>query len=352
MAKNSLDEKYKLILETIKKYPDQLKQAWDEINEIEFPKDFGYVVNVVVCGMGGSALGARMIDSLINDKVKVPIEIFNQYHVPNYTGGKTLIVSSSYSGNTEEALSTLNEAINKGAKVFGITTGGKLADTLAANNLPSYIYDPINNPSAQPRMAIGYAVGAILALLSKLNIVHIERDEINTAVDSMEKAIKSYDESVGEKQNLAKSLAKKLEGKGTILAASEHLVGTVHTVKNHFNESAKTFSALYELPELNHHLMEGLKNPEKLKENLHFIFFNSKLYSERVQKRYPLTTEVVEKNGYEYSVFTPSSDEKIEQVFETLVFGSFVVYYLSKYYGIDPTEIPWVDYFKKKLASI
>jgi glucose/mannose-6-phosphate isomerase len=261
------------------------------------------------------------------------------------------VILSSYSGNTEEVISCLHDAQTKGAQIFGITTGGKLAQLLEKDSLPRYVFDPKNNPSKQPRMSIGYAAGAILSLLSQTQTIHLWGEEIDSAFKTMRAAIKDYDENVAADKNLAKSYAGKLARRAPILVASEHLAGTAHTIKNHFNENAKTFSALFELPELNHHLMEGLKYPAKLREVFHFIFFNSKLYSERVQKRYPLTFEVIEKNGYEYSVFTPRSDKKVDQVFETLVFGSFVVYYLAKNYKIDPTIIPWVDYFKEKLAK-
>ena len=347
----ALNDKYKLVLETIKAYPAQLKQAWDEINEMKLPKEFENVENVVVCGMGGSALGARMIDSLVIDKVKVPIEIINQYHIPFYANGNTLLISSSYSGNTEEALSCLNDALKAKAKIFGITTGGKLAERLKKDKIPGYIFDPRNNPSKQPRMAVGYSVGAILAIFSKLGFIEISEADIEGAIETMREAIVSFDKSRSPKDNFAKTLAKKLEKRAPILVASEHLLGVAHTIKNQFNESAKTFCALFDLPELNHHLMEGLQNPARLKEVLHFVFLFSNLYGERVQARYPLTSEVVEKNGYEFSQFTPKSSKKLNQVFETLVFGSFVGYYLSESYQIDPTAIPWVDYFKKKLSK-
>ena len=135
------------------------------------------------------------------------------------------------------------------------------------------------------------------------------------------------------------------------MVASEHLIGTAHTIKNQFNESAKTFCALFDIPELNHHLMEGLKNPAKLKELFTFVFINSNKYTERVQKRYPITSNVVEKNGVSFQMFSPRSENKLSQVFETLVFGSFIVFYLTKKYSIDPMAIPWVDYFKQELAK-
>ncbi|MCH7640811.1 hypothetical protein IID22_01245 [Patescibacteria group bacterium] len=351
MSKNILDKKYKSIRDTIKKYPDQLLQAWDEIQDIKLPKEFSHIENVVVCAMGGSALGARIVDSLIVGRVQVPIEIFTQYHVPNYVGNKTLVILSSYSGNTEEVISCFHEAHMKKAQIFGITTGGELEGELVSHKLPRYVFDPKMNPSKQPRMAIGYASGALLSLFYKLRIVHLWREEIESAVEVMREETKINEEEVDESTNMAKRYAKKLKGRAPILVASEHLLGVAHTIKNQLNESAKTFSVLFDLPELNHHLMEGLKNPAKIREVFHFIFINSDLYSDRVNLRYPLTTQVVEKQGLEFSLYKPRSDKKVDQVYEFLIFGSYVAYYLSKIYGVDPKAIPWVDYFKAQLSK-
>lgn len=347
----ALEEKFQLVLKTIKFYPLQAQQAWDEVSALELPEDFKNIQNVVVSGMGGSALGARVVDSLIVDRIRTSIEIFNEYHLPNYANENTLVVVSSYSGNTEETVSCTYEAINKRCKIFGITTGGKLAEILEKENLPRYIFDPKNNPSKQPRMGIGYATTILLALLSKTQVVTVDKTEIDEAIAKMQAAIQDYDESVPLPGNLAKSYARKIFGKIPILVASEHLVGTTHAIKNTLNESAKTFSAIFDLPELNHNLMEGLRNPQENKKVLYFIFFNSNLYSDRVKKRYPLTAEVVEKNQIEYSIFFPLADTKISQVFATLIFGSFLSYYLTKEYAINPLEIPWVDFFKAKLSE-
>lgn len=348
----SLEEKYKVVLDTIRAYPAQLIQSWKDVSSIYIPDDYKEIDKVIVCGMGGSNLGARMVDALMVNRIRIPIEIFPQYNIPNYTDAKTLVISYSFSGNTEETLSSYNQAQTREAKIFAVTSDGQLAEYASSHSTPHYKIDPIHNPSGQPRFAIGYALGSILSLFSKLEIAHIDEGEFMDAAEKMYTVVGEYDEAVDLSQNLAKSFAKHLVNKAAIIVASEHLTGTAHTIKNQINESAKTFSALFELPELNHHLMEGLTYPKSLKKEFHFIFFQSNLYSDRVQIRYPLTEEVVEKNGYSYSVFIPNSEKKIEQVFETLIFGSFVVYYLSKNYHIDPTTIPWVDYFKDKLSKL
>lgn len=350
--KLSLKDKYKLTYDTIHAYPLQLKQAWDEIARIQFPEDYKKVRNVILCGMGGSALGARIVDSLLENRLRVPFEIFNQYHVPNYINDDSLVIISSYSGNTEETLDCLHESLTRGAKIIGVTTGGKLGNILSSRDLPSYIFDPKNNPSKEPRNGIGYSIGSILAILKKMDVVHFSDEEMNNAISTMNSYLTEYSEGIGEKSNLTKVFATKLKGKLPIFIASEHLIGTVHTIKNQLNESSKTFSILFDLPELNHHLMEGLSHPQKMKDFMHFVFIESSIYSEEVKKRYPITEKVVERNAIEYSVFEPRGEKKLEQVFETLTFGSTMVYLLTKEYGIDPLVIPWVDYFKKEVAKL
>ena len=325
-------------------FPSQLK--WQpEVEGGPIPTASHYLL----CGMGGSALGARMVDSLSYDKLRVPLEIFNDYKLPYYANSKTLVFLSSYSGSTEETINCFYESIKVNCKMFVISTGGKLTELAVKNNKPRYIINPINNPSKQPRMSIGYTTGAVLALLSKLGLMHLTKDEIDQAYYDMLKSLKDFDEEIPYELNIAKKFAKLLVNKAPILIVSEHLIGVAHTMKNQFNENAKTFSALFEIPELNHHLMEGLKYPAKLREIFYFLIINSKLYTEDVQKRYPITADVISKNGYRSSYFSPQSENKLSQVFETLIFGTFVNYYLTKDYDIDPIQIPWVDYFKDKL---
>lgn len=347
---NKFEEKYETILKTILLYPDQLQQSLEEFQKIAIPDSYKDILNIVFCGMGGSALGARIVKSLLSERMRIPFEIYNGYHLPKYAYEKTLVVVSSYSGGTEETINNFYEALNRHTKVFGITTGGKLGDLLKENSVPSYYIDPKNNPSGQPRMSIGYAIGATFALLNKLEVFEMQSEEVFDAIKVMKQ---KGDEFTNKDQNinLALRFSENIYGKIPILVASEHLIGTAHTVKNQFNESAKTFSALFDIPELNHHLMEGLKNPAKERTLLSFLFFNSDLYSERVKLRYPITQDVVEKNGYEFMNYQPSSESKVSQAFEVLMFGSFIVYYLSKKYGVDPTVIPWVDYFKEKLSK-
>ena len=350
---NSYDEIKKIdtgfVLDSIRKLPDQVEQAWKEVKLLPTPKECSLAKNVVIAGMGGSALGGRIIDSLIPERARTPIEVFTQFHIPKYVNKDTLVIISSYSGNTEETISDFYEALNKNAQIFGITTGGKLAELFKQNNIPSYIFEPKENPSGQPRFGLGYSVAGILALLSRCEFIFTLDEEMEKCVEEIRKLTKDFDVTKPQNSNLAKSIALKIYNTIPIIVASEHLLGSAHSFKNQINETAKSFSSLFDIPELNHHLMEGLKYPSKSKELLNFIFIESKLYSANVIKRYPITMDVVGKNSINYFKYTASLETKMMQVFEIMILGSFVSFYLALLYGADPKSIPWVDYFKEKL---
>jgi glucose/mannose-6-phosphate isomerase len=357
---NTLDSKEEIakidvanLVSSIEKLPEQIDQAWREVGKIELPLDYTRATNIIVSGMGGSALCGRVVDGLIAEKVRAPFEISTDFKLPNYVDENTLCVVSSYSGNTEETLeSTATEfAESQGTKIFGITTGGKLAEFFKERKIPAYIFNPTANPSHQPRMSLGYSITALLRLLSLLQYISLAESEISSCIKFVGELNGDYGIDSPSENNLAKATAINLKGKMPVLISSGHLVGSAHVLKNQFNENAKTFANCYDLPEANHHLMEGLKNPAQLKELLYFLFFESELYSTDIIKRYPITAEVVEKNEIETSVYKMRGKSKLEQVYELLVFGSYVSYYLAILNNTNPTPIPWVDYFKSKLAE-
>lgn len=338
------------VLDTITQFPQQLKDSWESVSSELTDIDFSSILNIVVCGMGGSALGGRIVHSLYADKLTIPIEVVNGYHVPFYVGEKTLVIISSYSGTTEETISSLHEAREKKAQIFVITTGGTLGGLAEDLHLPRYIYEPKFNPSKQPRLALGYAVGSLLALFNKAGYVHISDDEFSAAVKKSEVYASEFSPQMDLENNEAQKKTEELAGRIPIIIASEHLVGSAHAFKNQINETAKTFSALFDIPEMNHHLLEGLTFPQGEKKHLVFLFIESDLYSDRVKKRYAITKQVLTKHKISFCSYKARSMDKLSQVFEVLTFGSFVQYYMALKDHAQMMEIPWVDYFKEEMA--
>ena len=315
----------------------QINQAWNETQALEFPSEFEQAKNIVLCGMGGSAYPAYIIKSLFANELKVPFELVNGYNLPPFVGENTLVLLSSYSGTTEEALSCAKEARERNAMVVAVTSGGGLKDL----NLSGYVFKPTFNPSGQPRLGTGYMLTGFMGILKKLGFLNISDEEVMGAIEFLESQLQQMEQ-------LSKELAPELEEKIPVIVSGEHLSGNAHIIRNQFNETAKNFSAFAYLPELNHHLMEGLVRGSK---DLLFLFLKSNLYSEKIQKRLRLTIEVVEKNNVSTEVIGILGDTKLSQVFYALGFGGFLTFYLAILYGQDPSVIPWVDYFKKQLEA-
>jgi len=339
------------MFESIEKFGDQINQSWNDSFNFMLPSDFSQAKSIVICGMGGSRLPGLIIKELFKEEISVPFLINDDYHLPGFVNKETLLIASSYSGTTEEVMVNVKIAKEKGAKILGVTSGGELKEIARDLNFPCYVFNPIYNPSNQPRMGFGYILGAILGFMIKLGFLEIKKEGVEKNFSWIEKSARNFRLDLPESSNPAKQLARKLQGKFPTFIVAEFLNGAGNALANLTNETAKTYSEFRTIPELNHHLMEGLKHPEDQKRLNLFLFLYSSLYSQAIQKRFEITKEVVEKNGIETLWYELKGKTKIEQALEVLSLGSFLTFYLSFLFQEDPVTIPFVDYFKKRLKE-
>lgn len=338
------------VLGSIESLADQVKHAWESTQNIEF-KPTAEIKNVVVSGMGGSGLGPDVIKNLFKKELKIPFEVINSYNLPGYVNQNTLVLLSSYSGTTKETLSCATQAQEKNAQIMVITSGGNLAQLVRENNYPAYIIDPKHNPSNQPRMAIGYSIMGCIGLLSKTKIISIDKKQIDEIITTILCVDEKCRVNVSLENNQAKLLALELIDRRPVLIASEFLTGAAHVATNQFNENAKYFVDYKTIPEINHHLLEGLSLPKSNATNHVFVFINSKLYDSRNQKRFRLTQQVVEKKNIDALAINLETTSKFTQVFELITLMSYTNFYLAMLEGIDPAPIPTVDWFKDQLKK-
>ncbi|HSW89334.1 MAG TPA: SIS domain-containing protein [Patescibacteria group bacterium] len=338
-------------LRSIEELGSQIKQAWDETRGIKFPETYKIVKNVVVAGMGGSAYGTHVIQTLFKDELKVPVFSVPDYTLPAWVNSETLVVLSSYSGNTEETLSAGEDAKKKGAQITGLASGGKLADFLKTNNYPGYIYTATFNPCNVPRYALGYSVFGQIALLERTGLLSLSRTDFEEVLQVVAQVQLENNVEIAQDKNLAKLLAFESVERLPIITAAEHLEGASHVVANAFNETAKVYSEYRVVPEMNHHLMEGLAFPKSNDVNLLFLLVNSSLYAVGNSKRMKLTAQVIEQNKCESRELVLKSKTKLSQVFELMAFGAYTTFYLALLNGQNPTPNLWVDWFKAELKK-
>lgn len=339
------------VLDSTALFPDQCESVWDESSKLKFPAEYIKSKNIVVCGMGGSRFTPKTIKELFRDRITVPYDIIDDYSLPNYVNKDSLVILSSYSGSTEEVLSCAVDAVERNAKLTGIMKGGKITDFLKSGNYPVYQFKAEANPCGQPRIGGGYLLMGHAGLLKSMGFLKLTDTEVLSAVHFIREFGKRCAIGRPEKDNPAKTLAEKLVDTHPFIITSEFLKGWGNGFANQINETAKMMSDYRHIPEMNHHLMEGLKRPDTIHKNGLFVFVESDLYSDRVKKRYSITQDVVEKQGIRSHTVKLSGPDKLTQVLEAFTLSGFTTFYLAMIYDTDPVAIPWVDYFKAKLAD-
>lgn len=345
----------KNVFGSIELFGEQCQGSWENTS---YEAGDVKIKNILVIGMGGSALGAHIIESL--NILTVPITICHDYVIPKWVNNETLVLAISYSGETEETLSGTEQALNSGATIVGITTGGELAEILknkparlddssrSGGNIPVCIIDTKNNPCGQPRFGVGIIMMTMMKIFTAHNLCTLSKNEIAGGMEELIEWQNNKSQIVlGEIYERVKLLKDNI----IILVYAEHLSNVGRFVRNQIHETGKTLALAHEIPELNHHLMEGLSFPEENKKLLHFIFLESDFYKDKIKKRYAVTKDVLDKQGIKYSSVKIDGETPFSQVLIAMLRGMYFAYTLSYVHEKDPSEIPWVNYFKEQMGK-
>lgn len=333
--------------------PNQLLQVLQDFRHQPSWKLAKPINKVVLNGMGGSNLGARLITSALANKLPVPLLIEPGYTVPGYIDSQTLYIVSTYSGTTEEPLSVIDEVQRRGAQLAAITADypeNHLAEKARQHNWPAYIFNPQHNPSGQPRLGLGYAIFGLLGLLSNCQLFDFDLVTATDLVTELQTASQHWRTETPLANNDAKQLAQQLHGRQIWLIGPDCLAGNLHILRNQINETSKNLANYLTVPDLNHYAMEGLSFPANISETIAALSFKVAGLPDRLTKRLILTDEVLEQNHLLVYNYQTAAASRLGQALEILAFGSWFSYYLGLLNGIDPVKIPWVDLFKKKLT--
>ncbi|MBI4553871.1 MAG: hypothetical protein HY710_16510 [Candidatus Latescibacteria bacterium] len=336
------------MFDSIGHLPDQVEAAWSAISTTPFPASYRRVRHVVVAGMGGSAIGTHLIQSVFRDRLSVPITIVSDYTVPSWVNRETLLLLSSYSGGTEEILAVAESAQRAGIPMIALTTGGALSAFARAHRLPAVVFGTEHNPCGQPRIGLGYAVTYQLGVFRQVGLIDLTDQEMRRIIRCLRAANAGYSQLAGP--NPALELAHQARLRMPIIVASEHLAGNAHIFANQWNENAKNFAAWFVIPELNHHLLEGLTAPAAVRKRLLVLMIESGLYDPRNRKRYGITTQVLRRQGIACQAVLARGETPLEQAFDLLLLGSYASFYQAVANRVNPTPIPWVDEFKRLMG--
>ena len=336
------------MLGRIAELPQQCRHAWANVQSLELPREYRQVNNIVVLGMGGSAIGGDLLRALAEPECALPIVTNRDYTVPAFVNAETLVIASSYSGNTEETLSAFAQARERGAKLLTITTNGKLARQAREQGVPLLTF----RYQSQPRAALGYSLVSLIGIVQKLGFIGDKSDDLEEAITVMEALQEEIRETVPIAENPAKQLAKRLYGHLPLIYGSGCLAEVAHRWKTQLNENAKAWSFFEQLPELNHNAVVGYQFPEDLAERILVVMLVSSLDHPRHKARFQVTQEILAKHRIAYETIEARGKSLLAQMLSAIHFGDYVSYYLALLYEIDPTPVTVIDYLKERLAQL
>jgi len=313
--------------------PKQFVEALEFAKGIEVGGEFK---NIVICGVGGSALPANLLITYLNQELAIPIYVHRSYGLPAQADKNSLVISISYSGNTEEAVSSLEEAIKRNLKAAAITTGGRLKELAVANNLPLVL---VPATGIQPRCATGYLFTSLVKILSNSGVIPDKSQEFLELANALKPL---------ELETQSKDLAKKLMGKIPLIYASDKFKALARIWKIKFNENSKVHAFWNYFPELNHNEMVGYTN---LQGKFHVIILGDKDDHPRILKRMEITSGLMKSKGAEVTTIDIPQGKLLFKIFSTLILGDWVSYYLALEYVVDPTPVVMVEDLKKQLKE-
>lgn len=335
----------------IERLPDQILCAWHDTRELDInPKSYRLLANGWVVGMGGSALGPEMLFAAMSDRLKLPVTIVRDYILPAAVTSKSFVILSSFSGTTEEVLAAGLVALKRRAKIMVICTGGPLAEFAVKHRLPAYVFTP-GDLAKQPRFAGGFMLVGMLGLLERAGLIKVKDSELTSMMSCMGEVIDSCAVDVKTVDNPAKTIAKALANKSVVIVSSEHLTGNAHILQNSINENGKQFATKFQLPELDHHLLEGLTYPKSFSEHSVALMLRSNLYHPRTQKRYDITADLFEQQNLNVIEYRVAGKTRLDEVGEVLQFGSYVAWYLAMENKAVTTDIKFVDELKRRMTK-
>lgn len=336
------------MLELLLEFPNQCRHAFKVGEAFSIPKAYRGAGNIVFAGLGGSAIGADLIRSYIIGEIKIPVFVIRDYCLPNFVGRNTLFFACSYSGNTEETLSSYKEARQRGAKIIAMSSGGKLEAEAKKDKLP-FILIPKGYP---PRIALGYSFFTPLVILSKLGFIRNKEMQINEAISHLSNVRdRVFNPHIKASKNYAKRLALELKEKYAIVyAANKHIDTVLTRWRGQLAENSKALASSHVFPEMNHNEIVGWANPKKLLNDFVVIILRDRSEHPRVTKRIDITKSMIKKKTKVLEVHSKGKS-LLSRIFYLIYLGDFVSFYLALLNGVDPTPVDAVTYLKKRLGS-
>lgn len=323
----------------IENFPNQLREAISIGKKAKLTPPKKKLSNVFISGLGGSGIGGTIVSELVALEAILPITVGKGYFIPKFVNESTLVIISSYSGNTEETLNAMSLAIKRKAKIVCVTSGGKVAEIARKKKLDVIII-PGGNP---PRSCLGYSFTQLLFILGFFKIIGSKfKGQLSASVELIEK----------EKKNIiseAHSVTEKLFGKTPMIYATTYFEGIAIRFRQQINENAKLLCGHHVIPEMNHNELVGWASGS---ERIAVIIFRDKDEYSRNNARIEINKEVIKKYTPNITEIWSKGRSQIEKAIYFIHLGDWISVFLADKRGVDPIEVKVIDMLKGQLSKI
>jgi glucose/mannose-6-phosphate isomerase len=335
------------MIRSVESLPKQLASSRDAVMALPPKLALAGVKNVVVTGVGASAIAGDILRSITWKSSPRPISVNRFYELPGYVNKDTLVVCSSYSGNTEETLAALQHALKLKSKVLVITSGGKLLEEATTRHIP-FCCIPGGIP---PRAAFGSLFGALLTALEIGKILPDQSSPYREAVGVLDRMVATWGPTQGASRNDAKRLAVFLQRRFPVVYGGQDLLESVaYRWRCQINENSKEAALSSVVPEMNHNEILAYSAATHETRRLAVVFLRDEADHPQVQKRFDLMRDLLTGRAAGVREAKAHGGSPLARALTLVLLGDFVSVYLAYLKGVDPTPIPFIDLLKKRIS--
>ena len=337
------------MLDILGRFDQQLEQALQIGQEVTIPPSGQPIEKVLLCGMGGSAIGGDLLRAYLGQDMKLPFLVNRNYSLPGFVDARTLVLVASYSGQTEETLSSYAQAQEAGARVICLTAGGTLGQLTQEHGVPCARI-PEGYP---PRSALGFCSVPFLVCLSRLGLLSDRSGELRRSIGLVRTKIKKYGPLSSISENLAKNLALSLKDRIPIIYGSySHLDMVAIRWQGQFSENGKHLAYSNALPEMNHNEIEGWTHPPTLLRQLVPIFLRDRDDHPRNQTRIDVTRGLLSEKVDSVLEYWTDGESWIDRLWSLILLGDYASVYLACLNQVDPTPVKIIERLKTRLKEL
>ncbi len=334
------------MLDHLHQFPGQCRLAWEKVLGFKLPLEYRRVDKVVILGMGGSAIGGDLVRRLAIAESRVPVWVNRDYSLPSFVDGDTLVIASSYSGNTEETISAFTASLKTPARKLAITAGGRLKKLAEKEGIPVFTIDY----QAPPRAAFPHSFVPLVGIFRRLGLLSGKSADLDEALEVLNQFAGELVETTPLAANPAKWLADGLRGRLVVIYGGELLSEVAWRWKTQFNENGKAWAFFELFPELNHNAVAGYAFPPDFKDKVFVVLLHSPLLSPRCRLHYQAAAELLARSGVKHELVAAVGETALAQLMGLVLLGDYVSFYLAMLNGADPTALAAVDFVKGYLA--